>query len=184
MLIEKHAGLAFPAFVRERIFAPLGMATATFGDSRPILPGRTTEYTRLGVTEPRRVADLRTFSYEYPTWLLTAAGIFFSADDAARWLLAIDGDQLLPRAAFREMTTTVSLNGQPFHFPGDPMGYGIGWITIDTPTHRAVGGSGGGRATILYYPDDRLGVAVLTNLQGAGPEDLADRVARLYLRDR
>jgi CubicO group peptidase (beta-lactamase class C family) len=95
----------------------------------------------------------------------------------ARWLVGVANGATLSPAAFEAMTTTVSLGGRPFHFPDSPMGYGLGWMTIDDPAHRAVGGSGGGRCAVLHYPDEGFGVAVMTNLQGSGPEDLAERVA-------
>lgn len=185
MLVEKFSGLAFPEYCRQRVFAPLGITGAVFGDTRLVARDRASEYTRLGLAPgATRLADLRGFSYEYPEALLTAAGLFLNADDMAKWLAGVARGATLKPASFAALTTTVSLDGEPFHFPESPMGYGLGWIVIDDPEHRGYGGSGGGRCAVFHYPDERLAIAVMTNLQGAGPEDLVERIAALYRQAR
>jgi tetratricopeptide (TPR) repeat protein len=59
--------------------------------------------------------------------------------------------------------------------------WGMGWEVLDRPSHRAVGMTGGSRAALFLYPDDGVGVVVLTNLSGAAPEDLIDEIAALYV---
>ncbi|MFP5355063.1 MAG: serine hydrolase domain-containing protein [Gemmatimonadota bacterium] len=184
MLIERFGGLPYRDYFQQRVFAPLEITGVVFGDTRTVVKGRATEYTRLGIREgASKLTDLKAFSYEYPDALYTAAGIFINADDMGRWLQGVARGATLSKASFEAMTTTVSLNdGKPFHIPDTPMGYGLGWITMDIPEHRSVGGAGGGRAAVMYYPADRLGVAVMTNLQAAGPESLLDLVATEYLK--
>lgn len=186
MLIERYGGLPYRDYFQERVLAPLGVTGVVFGDTRSVVKGRATEYTRLGIPEgASTLTDLKALSYEYPEALYTAAGIFISADDMGRWLQGVAGGATLSQASFDVMTTTVTLSdGKPFHVPDMPMGYGLGWITMDTPQHRSVGGAGGGRAAVMYYPSDRLGVAVLTNLQASGPESLLEMVAAEYLKRR
>ncbi len=184
MLIERYGGLPYRDYFQQHVFAPMGVTGVVFGDTRSVVKGRATEYTRLGIREgAKQLTDLKAFSYEYPDALYTAAGIFMNADHMARWLEGIARGATLTKQSFGEMTTTVTLNdGKPFHIPDTPMGYGLGWIIMDTPEHRSVGGSGGGRAAVMYYPSDRLGVAVMTNLQASGPESLLEMVAGEYLK--
>lgn len=186
MLIERYGGLPYRDYFQQRVLAPLGVTGAVFGDTRTVTTGRATEYTRLGIPQgASKFTDLKAFSYEYPDALYTAAGMFISADDMGRWLQGVARGATLSKASFDEMTTTVTLSdGKPFHVPDTPIGYGLGWITMDTPQHRSVGGAGGGRAAVMYYPSDRLGVAVLTNLQASGPESLLELVAAEYLKGR
>jgi hypothetical protein len=40
---------------------------------------------------------------------------------------------------------------------------------------------GGARSALFIYPDDDLAVVILTNLQGAFPEELIDDVAGYYI---
>ena len=181
MLIDRFGGLPYRDYFRQRVFAPLGITGVVFGDSRTVAKGRATEYTRLGLPKGATAADLRAFSYEYPDALYTAAGIFMHADDMGRWMEGVTRGATLSPASFATMVTPTSLNdGKPFRFPDSPMGYAMGWVTFDHPAPRAYGGSGGGRAAVFFYPDDRLAVAVLTNLQGAGPEELVELVAGAY----
>ena len=182
MLIERFGGLPYRDYFRQRVFAPLGMSGVVFGDSRTVARGRATEYTRLGIPEgATRLTDLRAFSYEYPDALYTAAGIFMHADDMGRWMEGVTRGATLSPASFAAMVTPTTLDdGKPFRFPDSPMSYGMGWVLFDQPAHKAFGGSGGGRAAVFFYPDEGLAVAVLTNLQGAGPEGLVELVANAY----
>ena len=182
MLIERYGALPYRDYFRQRVFAPLGMSGVAFGDTRTVVAGRATEYTRLGIARgATRLTDLRAFSYEYPDALYTAAGIFMHADDMGRWMEGVARGATLSPSSFATMTSPVTLaDGKPYRFPDSPMSYGLGWVLIGPPEQRAFGGSGGGRAAVFFYPDDKLGVAVLTNLQGAGPEGLVELVASAY----
>jgi CubicO group peptidase (beta-lactamase class C family) len=40
MIVERLAGRPYETFLRERVFTPLAMSSATFGDSRVVVPGR------------------------------------------------------------------------------------------------------------------------------------------------
>jgi len=182
MLIDKFGGLPYRDYFRERVLAPMGVRQVAFGDSRSVIAGRVTEYTRLGLPEGiTKLAELRGLDYQYPEALYTAAGIFMHADDMALWMLGVARGAGLAPSTFAAMTTTVPLNdGKLFHFPDSDVGYGLGWISRDTPGRHAFGGSGGGRTALFFYPKDDLAVAVMTNLQGAGPEGLVDLVAGIY----
>ena len=39
---------------------------------------------------------------------------------------------------------------------------------------------GGSSTAFMYFPDDKLAVAVLTNMQGADPVAVAESIAALY----
>ncbi|HEX4933658.1 MAG TPA: serine hydrolase domain-containing protein [Gemmatimonadaceae bacterium] len=182
MLIETFGGLPYRDYFRQRVLGPMGVREIAFGDSRSVIGGRVTEYTRLGLPkEISKLTELRGLDYQYPDALYTAAGIFMHADDMARWLVGVSKGAGLAPATFSTMTTTVALNdGTVFHFPGSQDGYALGWLTRDAPGNRLYGGSGGGRTALFFYPDDGLAVAVMTNLQGAGPEGLVELVAGIY----
>src|SRR6185503_3659007 len=55
MLVEKYGERPFQSFVRERLFAPLGLEATTFGDSDDVVPGRASMYERRdGALVPRQ----------------------------------------------------------------------------------------------------------------------------------
>ena len=60
----------------------------------------------------------------------------------------------------------------------------FGWFVVTKNGHRVVEHEGawqGFETQISRYVDDKLTVVVLTNLDDAKPEVLADRVAEMYL---
>jgi CubicO group peptidase (beta-lactamase class C family) len=185
MLIEKKAGMTFPEFCLERELRPLGITRAAFGDSRHVIPGRASGYTKIS-TAGGKVAMLPAVQntwYEFEPFLYTGAGLHLSAADFGRWVAALLQGKLISRKSLEEIWTPTKLaDGTVFRL-GGALGYGLGWPLLDRPRHRAAGGSGGARAAFFVYPEDDLAVVVLTNLQGAGPEALVEGVAAIYLPD-
>jgi CubicO group peptidase (beta-lactamase class C family) len=49
--------------------------------------------------------------------------------------------------------------------------------------HPAVAGIGGAMAAFYIYPEDDVGIVILTNLAGAQPEQFIEQVAQLYGSD-
>jgi hypothetical protein len=49
--------------------------------------------------------------------------------------------------------------------------------------HPEYGASGAEKAALAIYPDDDLSVVILTNLQGASPEQFLDKVAAFFNPD-
>jgi Flp pilus assembly protein TadD len=56
----------------------------------------------------------------------------------------------------------------------------MGWQILPRGRARAVGMTGGGRAAFYLYPEQDVAVVLLTNLAGAFPEDMVDKVASIY----
>lgn len=104
-----------------------------------------------------------------------ASGMNSTAQDMAQWLIALQQGKLLGEEARRTMWTRSVFNS------GQPGQWGIGWVVYDRPGHRAVGMTGGSRAAMILYPDDGVGVVILTNLSGSAPEDFIDEVGAVYV---
>jgi tetratricopeptide (TPR) repeat protein len=92
----------------------------------------------------------------------------------ARWMIALRDARLLSEASLETMWTPIAFNS------GEHGQWGLGWIVLPRGDGRAVGMTGGGRAAFFYYPEQDVGVAILTNLAGAFPEDHVDRIASIY----
>lgn len=168
LTVEKASGRSFAAFLRERIFAPLGMRD-------------TVAYER-GVSQVAHRAY--GYSYENGQWrrtdqsptsaVLGDGGIYSSIDDLARWDAALYDDRLLSdasrRAAFAAHTQTDAAE----------VGYGYGWrITGETLWHS--GESVGFRNVIVRWPQRRLTVVMLNNRNDPEPYRTALKIAQLYL---
>ncbi|MBL8983668.1 MAG: beta-lactamase family protein, partial [Gemmatimonadetes bacterium] len=87
MIVDRVTGTPFMPWIFEHVAAPLGLTSPVFGDSRALIPGRATQYTKLLLTaddRPPKILDsLRVASYLYEPWLHMAAGLNTTALDLA-----------------------------------------------------------------------------------------------------
>lgn len=144
-----------------------GMSRTGWGDSRDAGPERATSYGYRKATPDQPVVRTEIFSPLHRA----AAGMVSTASDVARWLIALQGDTLLNRSTKQTMWTQVA------YTDGKLGQWGMGWLVLDRPTHRAVAMTGGSRSAVYVYPEDKVGVVILANLAGSAPEDLIDEIA-------
>ena len=183
MMVDRVTGTPFMPWILDHIAKPLGLGSAIYGDSRAIVPGRTTQYTRLALAAhgpPKPLDSLRVASYLYDSFLHMAAGLNTTAADLARFGDAVRAGRLIPTALRDTMWTAISLaDGKIFRFGGTSR-MGLGWMVDDDPSGKIVGMDGGAAASLRVYPARKLSIAVLTNLQGGGPEELVKGVAEQF----
>jgi len=156
-LIHHVTGKFYGDYLHETIFAPLGMNATRVISERDIIPGRSSGYAIDG-------GLLKNQKYVSQTFNSTADGsLYFDVVDLEKWDRALYGTSLVSKSTLERMWTPFAINnGQP-----GPTGYGFGWTIADVNGHRVIehGGAAPGFAcTISRYVDDRLTVAVLTNL--------------------
>lgn len=170
LVIERASGQTLPAFLRARIFAPLGMTgTLMYEHHRgPTVPHRAFGYSAVAGGWQR--------TDQSPTSATRGdGGIYSSIDDLQKWLAAWTDDRLLT-AAERQLATSpqVTVTGEPY-----PASYGFGWrITGDTVWHS--GETMGFRNVIVRWPKQRLAVVVLTNCNAPEPYHLALQIGALF----
>jgi CubicO group peptidase (beta-lactamase class C family) len=174
ILIHQVTGKFYGDFLQERIFQPLGMTTTRIISESDIVPNRAAGYRLVK-------GQLKNQEWVSPTLNTTADGaLYFSILDLAKWDAALYTGKLLKRSSLEQMWTVTKLaNGQP-----NSGNYGFGWFILNKNGHRVYdhGGAWQGFTThISRYVDDKLAVVVLTNLEGADPGKIADRVAGIYL---
>lgn len=183
MIVDRVTGSSFMPWIIEHLAAPLALSTPIFGDSRAVVARRATHYTRWALTAvgpPKNLDSLRVASYLYEPWLHMAAGLNSSAIDLARFGDAVRAGRLVSPALRDSMWTAVKLaDGSVFRF-GGTAGMGLGWMVDDDPSGKVVGMDGGAAASLRVIPSRKLTVAVLTNLQGAGPDELAQGIAGFF----
>ena len=151
-IIENVSGRTYWAFLAERIWTPLGIATATNRDPAIVVPNRAAGYERKNGALRNRDGDL--------TDVFAAGAIVATVGDLARWNAAIDSNQLLRPATKEQMWTPVKLND------GKLTAYGFGWRIGQVNGRRNVGHSGstaGFSASLQKYPEDKLTVIILCN---------------------
>jgi CubicO group peptidase (beta-lactamase class C family) len=176
LIAARVSGMAFPEFLRTRIFQPLGMAaTVAHVEGQDTVPRRAYGYSPRGG------------SFEQTDQSITSAtlgdgGIYSNVDDMTRWDQALSGGSTaLVDAATMELATT------PPQLPGGAATeYGFGWF-VDTyrgeTRWRHTGETSGFRNAIQRFPRRRLTVIVLTNRSSGEPAAIAERIAdRLLFR--
>jgi CubicO group peptidase (beta-lactamase class C family) len=174
ILIHRVTGEFYGDFLQQRVFKPLGMSTTRIISEEDIIPNRSAGY---------RWVDNRLKNQEWvsPVLNTTADGsLYFSVLDLAKWDAALYGDKLLKSSSLKQMWTVAPLHdGKP-----NSGHYGYGWFIGDKKGHHVVEHEGqwqGFETQISRYVDDRLTVVVLTNLDDAKPEQIADGIAAIYL---
>ena len=167
-VIEKVTGKPFTQVFNERQFQIAGLHSTGFGDSRDVIPNLTPTY--------RYVKEKLVKDYaEFPPFRRTASGMNSTAEDLARWIIALQHGKLLKtKSALETLWTAGTFNN------GQPTLWANGWMAKPRPKHRAVAATGGSRAAFFVYPADDFAVIVLTNLAGAYPEDFIDELAGYY----
>jgi len=164
-VIEKVSGEPYEDALREQIFEPLGMRDTGYDHPDVVMPQRAAGYRLEG-------KQLRNAAYTPMTSPFSAGGLYSTAEDLYKWDQALYTDKVLPAAARAQMFTPVLEN------------YGYGWIVARpgdqvlpwmTPGHFELvhpGSINGFSAEILRFPDDRVSIIVLANLEGVsiGPD--------------
>jgi CubicO group peptidase (beta-lactamase class C family) len=147
LVIERASGKSYGDFLRDGIFAPLGMAHSLFDDNRKIIPGRATGYYSRG-------SEFISAPFIDPTTTFSAGGITSTTGDLLRWDQALYTDKLVSRRSLDEI------------FTANQGGYGFGWQLGERLGRRKTEHSGslnGFSAYILRFPDERVTVIVLSN---------------------
>ncbi|MGQ4659703.1 serine hydrolase [Lysobacter sp. F6437] len=170
VIVERASGQDFPAFLRERIFRPLGMHdTLAYVQGGPEVPNRAFGYSRID-------GDWTRTDQSQTSAVLGDGGIYSSIDDLAQWDAALYDDRLLSdesrRLAFSAVTPT-----------DDPaVEYGYGWrITGDSLWHS--GETMGFRNVIVRWPQQRLTVILLSNRNDPEPYRTALEIAAPWLEE-
>jgi CubicO group peptidase (beta-lactamase class C family) len=186
-IIDKLSGQPFAQFITERQLHVAGMPRTAFGDSHDIVPHSARGYTYFRNVDEKIIHTVKLGNVfeEFPSFLRTASGMSSTAEEMARWIIALQQGKLLKaKTSLTTLWTPGILNsGSTGGFSNFLNGYALGWPTVMRPEHRAVTPVGGGRSAVFVYPDDNLAIVILTNLQGASPESFIDEVAGYYIPD-
>ncbi len=184
MIVEKVSGKSFGEFLRERIFTPLQMTnTLAYEKGKNEVTHRAYGHTK--------DKDGWQQTDQSPTSaVLGDGGIYSSLDDLEKWDRALREHTLLSAAEMEPALTPVQPTDGPAKFSDGPsVSYGFGWFLDPYRGHRRMSHDGetiGFRTTIQRFPEDRhpddqLTIIVLANRVDIDPEELALRVADLYL---
>ena len=174
LLVARVSGVSFPAFLRVRIFEPLGMrGTVMHVEGSDTVPRRAYGYS------PRGGVFVQT-DQSVTSATLGDGGIYANVDDMVRWDAALSGATLVDSATLELATTPPQLPA------GAKTEYGFGWFVDSYRGEKRwchTGETSGFRNAILRFPRRRLTIVILTNRSSGEPLAIAERIAdRLLFR--
>ncbi len=159
MIIEKVSGQKYRDFLRRRIFGPLGMKRTSVLDQSAIIPKRVSSYTlREGQLKNAR----RAWQHELPSWY----GIWSTVEDMVKFDEGLSSGALVRPETLEQMWTPATLKNHQNALI-DQMSYGLGWFVWNAEGHRVVGHPGWSGTLYLKYPDDRVSIILLANLDAS-----------------
>ena len=170
-VIEGASHQPFAAYVREHVTDPAGMARTRPDDAWAIIPNRARGYAKLE-TGALRNADLADTSNKVP-----GGGMVSTAEDLARFAVALDTNALLKKETFARMQVPMRLND------GTASPY-FGWSIEERQGEKLLRHSGSQEGTnsyLLMVPSKGFAVALLANTEGAGLRDLARQLTDILL---
>ncbi len=164
-IIEKASGQTYGDFVRARIFEPLNMKNSGYDRHDLIIKNRATGYANDG-------SKWTNSPYLDMTIPHAAGALYSTVEDLYLWDQSLYSEKLLSAKSLALMFTP-ALNE-----------YAYGW-TVGTQFNKKRIGHGGGingfATNITRYPEDKVTVIVLSNLQSANTGKLGrDLAAALF----
>ena len=189
-LVERVTGERYEQAVREMLFAPIGMASASVSRDG-LVKARSWARPHDGARRPLEVLDTY---YRVPA----AGGVNSNIKDMALWMLAQMGvmpDVLSPQVLNTIHAPLVKTPGErrrmrKFLERLGEADYGYGWRSYDYAGHRIIGhrgGVSGYRSLILFDPQKKSGVVALwnsnTNQPGGLEFEVMDMLYHLPFRD-
>lgn len=169
-VVKRVTGKPFSDWAWENIFKPLKMTTTLFRDNY------------------RSILDNQAFSYNYTrkeylhgidTLSLTGShSLYSSLADLSKWLIALENGTLGDAGTVAKTLTTGALNN------GRSLGFAYGWNVEAGPGPRRVirmGTWAGSQSALVYYPDQKLGFALLANWDYTSVEGFLPEIADAYL---
>jgi D-alanyl-D-alanine carboxypeptidase len=174
-IIAKVTGQPYFDFLREHIFSPLNITSVVDFDQHGLTDSDPIGYLRYGLG-PARVAPI-----EGPGWMYAAGELAMTAEDLAKWDIALIERKVMSPASYKQFETETVLAA------GVGTQYGLGVFVRSDSGRRVLTHGGevsGFTATNTVYPDDRVAVVVLTNQDAASASgDIAKKLATLALQD-
>jgi CubicO group peptidase (beta-lactamase class C family) len=161
-LIEKVSGEKYEKFLQDNIFTPVGMKDSGY-DSNALIERRAAGYMQ-------GPGGLRNADYVDMTTPQGAGALYSTTQDLLKWQLALHGGKVLKPESYAKMTTP---------FKED---YAFGLLVRTVDGHKQIwhnGGIQGFNSSMAWYPDSKMSVIVLANMNSPAPDQLIPQLTNL-----
>jgi CubicO group peptidase (beta-lactamase class C family) len=169
IVIEKVSGKTYENFLRENIFEPLKMNNTGLDHQKAIIKNRAAGYARA------KDGSLSNFDYFNLDYLFAAGGLYSTVEDLFLWEQSFYTEKLL-KQNFKEEMLTPGLENT-----------GYGWEIFqkfNRRLNRVDGRSFGFSNSMVSYPDEKVCVIVLSNIDTAGAVKIADDLSAFIFGEK
>jgi CubicO group peptidase (beta-lactamase class C family) len=163
MLIEKLSGASYATFVQDNIFTPLGMSNSGYDSNTKVILKRAAGYSRT----PEGLVNAAFIHMSVPH---AAGALYSTTEDMLKWERALTGGKVVSAASFNKMLTP------------EKSDYAYGVIVRRHLGHRRIwhnGGIDGFNTSMAHYPDSKVTVIVLGNVNGQAPDLLVSQLGAI-----
>jgi CubicO group peptidase (beta-lactamase class C family) len=170
-IIEKLSGKTYPEYVEENIFKPLGMTNSFYGSDSRIIKNRAAAYSK----NEKGFINAEPLSMTLP---YAAGSLQSTVEDLYKWNQAVQGYKLVKKESLDKAFTSYILAD------GKKTGYGYGWGLGNLQGSQTIehgGGIPGFLTQGIYLPKEDVFVAVYSNCDCNGPEDVAVKLGALAI---
>lgn len=160
-IIEKVSGASYEQFVRDNLFMPLGMKDSGYDSNSAVIPHRAAGYS------PSPIGPVNA-GYIHMSIPHAAGALYSTTEDLLRWEQGLFGGKILSAASLQKMITP---------FKND---YALGVVVQNGSGGKVVqhgGGIEGFNTSLAYYPDDKLTIVVLANINGPVVGEISSKLA-------
>jgi len=171
MVVAKVSGQSYADFVRETFFEPLKLTRTRYDSNGEVILNRAQGY---GFEDGKFWND-RFLGMSQPG---AAGALISTASDLVRWQQALVSGKVVSPESYLEMTTPFMLAN------GRETGYGMG-LQLDAQAGQPCVWHGGGifgfNSVLLYFPGEKLSVAVISNSERLRADALGLDIAKALL---
>ncbi len=174
-IVERVTGKSFREWTAENIFKPLGMNNTQFyDDNTRIVKNRAYPYWIPDGTELIK----GTLNYSY----VGSTSLFTTSEEMAKWLINFGDPNVGNQKIMRKMQFKSGLLNS-----GEDSTYGFGIGVTNYKGLKVILHSGhdaGYRAYDAYFPEQKFGIAILSNFYSINPSLLGRKIADIYLANQ
>ena len=166
-IIERLTGESYGRFVQQNIFTPLGMKDSGYDSNSAIISNRAAGYS----AGPNGPVNAGFIHMSIPH---AAGALYSTTGDLLRWEQGLFVGKLLTTASLQKMTAPAKND------------YAFGLVVTSANGHKVImhnGGIEGFNTMLSYFPDDKLTVVVLSNMNNPAVDELGAMLGPLALGD-
>ena len=170
-IIERVSGKAFHEYLKEIIFAPLGMNnTVLYEDYEKVIPKLANPYFFNGSEYKRGIRNSKD--------IVGNTGIRTNIEDLSKWIINFETKVVGNKEILKKLIQPGVLKN------GDSLNYSFGQKVSKYKGRRMIshgGADAGYRSQILRFPDERASIIVLANDGSLNADEKAHKIADIFL---